>query len=786
MNMGVARLSPDHRLCFAAIMRTVATPPTPNQRHFMDSLFRTRKVEPTDGADARADGGGNADRPLRALLAASLILPILIFTGVSWTAYHRHFQDARERLETTLGVIHEHALKVFETFELTARYTDELFADVSDEQMIASEAHYHERLKGLVDTLPQLRDIWVIDRAGRPLVSGTIFPMPLDLSTTDRDFFAFHRDNATSTVFISEVIQSRAVDRRVIVIARRRLDPAGVDTFNGIMTTAIAPEYFKDYYATLPLRQNSFAALMREDGTILARHPDLGRRPARLMPETPIFAAIAASPQSGFVSASSPFDTVERMVGYRRLPRHGIYVISGVESRMIIHDWMQAMFGQLLFGVPATVTMVVLAWIALRRTRRESMAYARLHQEVAQRELTEHALRQSQKMEAVGRLTGGIAHDFNNLLTAILGNVDLAVLRLRQPDERVQRNLASARDAAQRAVSLINRLLAYSRQHPLEVKTVDLNRLVQGMSDLVRRAIGETIVIETILAAGVWKTSIDPNQLESAILNLAVNAKDAMPDGGRLIIQTSNTTLADVDVAAHEDLAPGPYVVLTVSDTGTGMSQDVIDHAFEPFFTTKPTGMGTGLGLSMVYGFVKQSRGHVSIGSAPGRGTSVKLYFPRSKERRERSGRAAHAPDAPRLMGLSTETVLVVEDDEEVQRFATEVLSDAGYRVLMARDGASALKLIERHAEIALLFTDVVLPGGMNGRQLAAAALARRPGLKVLYATGYWRNAVMHRDRLEPDTEVLTKPFTYETLTRKVSQLIGNDAAAAPPQTGTG
>jgi two-component system NtrC family sensor kinase len=751
----------------------------------MDSLFRPRRAEPTDVARTRA-AGGNAERTLYALLAASIVLPILIFTGVAWVAYHSHFQDARERLETTLEVIHEHAEKVFETFDLTARYTDELFGRASDAQIIAAEASYHEQLRMLTDMLPQLRDIWVIDRDGHPLVSGTIFPMPHHLDLSDRDFFVFHRDNATASVFISDVIQSRAADRRVIVIARRRA-PAGDEAFSGIITTAIAPEYFDEYYASLPMRQNGFATLMRGDGVILARHPQLGRRPARLMPQTPIFAAIAASPQGGLLTAPSPFDAIERMIAYRRLPRHNIYVIAGLEVRTIVRDWMMAMLSHLVFGVPATLTMVLLAWIALRRTRRESMAYAQLHQEVAQRELTETALRQSQKMEAVGRLTGGIAHDFNNLLTAILGNVDLAALRLRNPDERVQRNLASARDAAQRAVSLINRLLAYSRQQPLEIKTIDINELVQGMSELLRRAIGETIAIDTVLARSLWKTALDPNQLESAVLNLAINAKDAMPEGGRLTIETANTTLDAADVAAHDGLAPGQYVVLAVTDTGTGMNQDVIDHAFEPFFTTKPTGMGTGLGLSMVYGFVRQSGGHIRIDSAVGQGTAVTLRFPRSKARPDRAGRPDATPESPPpSMVRDATTVLVVEDDEEVMRFNTEVLGEAGYRVLTARDGASALELIERHAEIALLFTDVVLPGGMNGRQLAAQALARRPNLKVLYASGYWRNALLHQDRIEPDTELLTKPFTHEALTSKVGQLIGNDAVAGRPQTGTG
>jgi two-component system NtrC family sensor kinase len=328
--------------------------------------------------------------------------------------------------------------------------------------------------------------------------------------------------------------------------------------------------------------------------------------------------------------------------------------------------------------------------------------------------------------------------------------------------------------------------LAYSRQHPLEAKTVDVNRLVQGMSDLVRRAIGETITVETALAAGLWKTALDPNQLESTILNLVINAKDAMPEGGRLTIETANVTLDDDYVAAHgEGLAAGPYVMLAITDTGSGMSRDVMDHAFEPFFTTKPTGLGTGLGLSMVYGFVKQSRGHVTIASEVGRGTTVKVYFPRSKERKDRLSRSAHDPAPLPPARHSAATVLIVEDDEEVMRFATEVLRDSGYRVVTARDGANALRLIERDADIALLFTDVVLPGGMDGRQLAATASARRPGLKVLFATGYSRN-VLHQDRVDPGIELLTKPFTYEALTRRVQQVLAAEAVAAQRKTATG
>ena len=754
----------------------------------MDWLFRSRTAE-ADGADLpRPASSGNAGRALRVLLAASFVLPVLIFSGVSWIAYQQHFKDAHTRLEATLGIIYEHATKVFDTFELAAHYSDEVFEDLSDEQIVANEAGYHARLKVLTDALPQLRDIWVVDRDGHPLVSGTIFPMNHAIDVSDREFFIFHRDHVSDQVTISDVIQSKAADRRVISLVRRRQTPAGVTEFRGIITTAIAPEYFQEYYSTLPLRPNSIAALMREDGVVLARYPPLEARPARLLPRGRLLARIAAAPLGGTFTAVSPLDGRERILAYRRLPRHGVYVVTGEDTRTIVRQWMRAMMSHLLFGVPATATMMLLAWIALRYTRREELAYERLHREVAQRELTEHALRQSQKMEAIGRLTGGIAHDFNNLLTAILGNVDLAALRLGDAADNVKRNLASAREASQRAVTLVNRLLAYSRQHPQEIKTVDVNRLVQGMSDLLRRSIGETIEVVTVLAAGVWKTQVDPNQLESAILNLAVNAKDAMREGGRLTIETGNVDLDEAYVAAHGDgIASGSYVMLAVSDSGTGMSREVIDRAFEPFFTTKPAGVGTGLGLSMVYGFVKQSGGHIRIFSKVDEGTSIRLYFPRASERTDAAlGTGEELAVAPPTAGRSSETILVVEDDQEVVRFASDVLREAGYRVVAVRDGPSALRVIERDPEIALLFTDLVLPG-MSGRELAREARRRRPALPVLFATGYARDAVFHASRDEPDGQLLLKPFTYEILTRKVRQVLDSqpDRARFPQPTAT-
>ncbi|MBX9815788.1 MAG: PAS domain-containing protein, partial [Sphingomonas sp.] len=383
---------------------------------------------------------------------------------------------------------------------------------------------------------------------------------------------------------------------------------------------------------------------------------------------------------------------------------------------------------------------------------------SRVIEEVAQRTRAEEALRQAQKMEAVGQLTGGIAHDFNNLLTVIVGNVDLALRALDGVggEPRVRRLLDGARKGADRAATLTQRLLAFSRRQPLEPKPIDVDKLVLGMSDLLNRALGETVRLEIVTSPGLWRVEVDPNQLESAILNLAVNARDAMPEGGRLVIETANAWLDEAYVASHAEVAAGHYVVLAVTDTGTGMPRELIEKVFEPFFTTKEVGKGTGLGLSMIYGFVKQSGGHVKIYSEPGHGTTVKIYLPRLL------GDHVVAEDAASggwETSLHAETILVAEDDDDVRAYTAECLRDLGYRVLEAHDGPAALRLLERQGQVVdLLFTDVVMPG-MSGRDLADSARAVQPGLKLLYTSGYTRNAIVHAGRLDPGVEMIAKPF---------------------------
>ncbi|TXN79407.1 response regulator [Methylobacterium sp. WL8] len=403
------------------------------------------------------------------------------------------------------------------------------------------------------------------------------------------------------------------------------------------------------------------------------------------------------------------------------------------------------------------------------RTQELDTANRALIAEMQSRETAEGHLRQLQKMEAVGQLTGGIAHDFNNMLAIVIGSLNLIRKRLARGESDIERFIDVATDGANRAASLTQRLLAFSRQQPLAPEPIDANKLVSGMSEILRRTLGGGIRLETVLAGGLWRTHADVSQLENAILNLAVNARDAMQDidtgSGRLTIETANAHL-DEAYARTVEISPGQYVLVAVTDSGTGMSPEVLAKVFDPFFTTKPVGKGTGLGLSQVYGFVRQSNGHARIYSEPGQGTSVKLYLPRFYG----EGEAAVSPRDAQVVtptGNRREIVLVVEDEEALRLLSVEALRELGYSVRHAESGTAALRILDAQPDVALLFTDIVMPD-MNGRQLAEEAMRRRPELRVLYTTGFTRNAVVHNGVLDPGTHFLPKPFTLEQLASKV------------------
>lgn len=397
---------------------------------------------------------------------------------------------------------------------------------------------------------------------------------------------------------------------------------------------------------------------------------------------------------------------------------------------------------------------------------------AALAQEGLHRREAEEMLRQSQKMEAIGQLTGGVAHDFNNLLTIISGNLEIADRSLQSwgdtTRERLRRVIGNAANGAQRAAMLTQRLLAFARRQPLDPKPTNVNMLLAGMSDFFRRTLGENIDLEFVGGAGLWQVEVDPGQMEASILNLVVNAKDAMADKGRLTIETSNAFIDESYAQQNADIPVGQYVLIAVSDTGDGMSREVQQRAFDPFFTTKQPGQGTGLGLSQVYGFVKQSGGHVKIYSEPGEGTTIKIYLPRAHV-------VAVVPrqsDAPVAGSRGSETILVVEDEADVRSYLVETLQDLRYRVREASDGAAALALIDSDPfRIDLLLTDIVMPG-MNGRQLADELRYRQPSVKVLFMTGYSRNAIVHQGRLDAGVSLLQKPLTQVLLATKIREIL--------------
>lgn len=397
------------------------------------------------------------------------------------------------------------------------------------------------------------------------------------------------------------------------------------------------------------------------------------------------------------------------------------------------------------------------------------MLEMRVEERTQELESAHEALRQSQKMETVGQLTGGIAHDFNNLLQIVSGNLDLLRQKMPAESEHLKRYADRAFTGAERASTLTQRLLAFSRRQPLAPKPVDVNRLIPGMSELLHRTLGETIEVESVLTPRLWAVEVDPNQLENAIINLAINARDAMPDGGKLTIETQNTHLDTSYAAQNPEVIVGQYVVICISDTGVGMDADTAAKAVEPFFTTKEVGRGTGLGLSMVYGFVKQSGGHIKIYSEVSEGTTVKMYLPRLL------GEFAEHTDEPALGAVKAqdqESILVCEDDEDVRAYSAEVLRELGYTVLEAVDGPSALALLKAAGRVDLLFTDVVLPSGMSGAVLAKEAAKLQPGIRTLFTTGYARNAIVHHGRLDPGVDLITKPFSYADLAARVRDIL--------------
>ena len=657
-------------------------------------------------------------------------------------------------------MLQEQALKVFQSMNLALDTIDYMVAGLSEPEIRANEQRLHMRLRQIQSALPEVQSIWIFGPTGHPQVITRDYPAPYAEDYTALDYFAVPR-NGPPGVYIGGIHQSISGGQPYFSFNRARQDAQGKVV--GVIEMSLLPSNFSQFYSHLLSGEGLQFALVRDDGVMLARYPPI-LRDLRLDERSGFHRSIVADPAGGFYTSVGGNDNVERRVGTRRVPGFPVYVIAGIDTAQIRNEWMGGMAMHLIFGVPATLFLFLTLLAVLRRTRR-------LYAETDHRLAAEETLRQSQKLDAIGHLTGGVAHDFNNLLTIIIGNLEAAQRQLETWTDAMHLKLAqrigSAMHGAERAATLTKRLLAFARQQPLNPAAIDVNRLLNGLADFLRRALGEDVSLEIVGAGGVWPVEADPAELEAAILNLAVNARDAMPDGGKLTIETANAYLDDGYCRQYPDVRPGQYVQISVTDSGAGMTNAIIERAFEPFFTTKQAGQGTGLGLSQVYGFVKQSGGHVKIYSEVGEGTTIKMYLPRFAGQASPSAKTKSEP----RRGRAGECILVVEDDAEVRAYVVETLRGLGYDVLDAAGAEEALALMERHRTISLLLTDVVMPG-QNGRKLAEAARARQASLKVLYMTGYSRNAIVHQGRLDPGVELLQKPVTSEQLATTVRKIL--------------
>ena len=699
-------------------------------------------------------------RLLKTMLVASIVIPVALFSYASWINYRDTIAHADEQLTASLNILSEHASKVFQSVDLATTSVDAIVGDLSDEQIEARQEALHSQLSKLEKALATVDAIFIADRNGRALASSAIFPLPPDTSVADRDYFQAQAERNAGT-YVGAVLQSRATKERFFGVSRRR--PADDGQFTGIIMISVVPKVFTEFYKQLAGDTSASFSLARSDGAILARYPAPPGDVTHFGPDSEFIRSIGSQPERGIVTTTS-IDGTQRRIAYRKLGNSDLYVSDGLQTDEIYSRWIRLMASHLIFGIPATLFLFGLVLLTIRRTQA-------FYAEAERRELAEQALRQSQKMEAVGQLTGGVAHDFNNLLTIIIGNLGIAKRGV--VEARAERALNNALVGAERAAQLTQRLLAFSRRQPLNPRVLDVNKLIVSISDLLVRTLGENIELESIGAAGLWKVEADASELESTLLNLALNARDAMPEGGKLTIETSNAYLDEGYCQQHAGVAPGQYILIAVTDNGGGMSAETIDRAFEPFFTTKEAGKGTGLGLSQVYGFMKQSEGHVKIYSESGEGTTIKLYLPRRD-----GNEAAHSADEPVSSERGrAETILIVEDDDGVRQYASEILRDLNYQIIEAKDSATALRLLDADKKFDLLLTDVVLPG-KNGRELATEVERRRPGTKVIFMTGYSRNAIVHHGRLDPGTALIQKPLIERVLAQKIRQILdsGSDA----------
>ncbi|MGE5268378.1 MAG: ATP-binding protein [Thiohalocapsa sp.] len=582
-------------------------------------------------AASRAAGGPGfgAVRTLRVLVVGTIILPLVLGLVAGYLSYRAAYQRAAFGLAEAAAVAEENTTKILDTHVLVAARIGDLLVGQSDAQLQAEEKTLHDRMAAQIADLPQVAAAWIIDAAGNELASARVFPVNRQVDLADREDFRALRGGQQTFI---QAVRARSLDsgdyRAYFTVSQRREDPDG--SFRGIIVVAVSGPYFASFYNSLLGSSTQFTAtVLREDGTALARYPETAAaEPAPGAEDTLLAGAIAGKNAAGVIESGHGLSD-GRLIAYRRLANYPVYVAIGRTRASITGEWLDAVAGYAAVGVPAAIGLMLLSLVALHRTRREQRALAAARDAMAQRGAIEAQLHQAQRMEAVGLLTAGIAHDFNNLLTIVAGNIALLDQQAGEADARRQRLISAARSGCERASALTKRLLGYARREPADPQRVDINEVISGMTDLPWRSLGDRVTVELRLAPDLWPVFVDPTQLEDALLNLALNARDAMAGVGRLTVATANRHLDEVAAGERPGICAGDYVVVSVTDTGCGMPPEVRDRAFDPFFTTKETGKGSGLGLSQVNGFVTRSGGYCLIDSTPGRGTTIRLHLPR-------------------------------------------------------------------------------------------------------------------------------------------------------------
>jgi|HubBroStandDraft_5_1064220.scaffolds.fasta_scaffold29714_2 two-component system NtrC family sensor kinase len=703
----------------------------------------------------------SATRLLQSMMVAAVVLPAAMFAYACWIGYREIHAVADERIVRSLDVMQEQALKVLQTVDRTFAEVDEIARGMSDEDIRIDQPRLHERLAGIVATMPQLQGIMILDRDGRPLVSSALVSVPADKGFSDRDYFRVQRDEGNGArgpgtqgsrpqgagTYLSDVRSPRlpGMGGDFFVLSHRLESPDG--SFNGVIAVAVRPRYFEDFYELIGRTPGSFYALIRDDGAYLARFPALDDRSRRLSRASTFRSTIAQGIDHGLYTANSDIDGISRRFGFRKLPGFPAYALAGTTTAALRGEWLSSMAVHLIFGLPATLLIFAVLWVALRRTRR-------LYEEAGRREVAEGALRQAQRLEAIGQLTGGVAHDFNNLLMIVSGSVH----RLRRDivDEKQVRLLDAITTATQRGESLTRQLLSFSRRQTLQPSVIDLAAWLPELKEMLSRSLRGDIEIRVLPSKRSCLVKVDPSELELALLNLAVNARDAMPSGGTLTITTKPIVLRG---NASEEGLSGEFVAIRVADTGEGIPPDVLPRVFEPFFTTKDVGKGTGLGLSQVYGFARQSGGAATITSTSKRGTAITLFLPRSFESLEQ----LPEPSPTIAAGLPAGTALLVEDNAEVLEVARGYFTDLGFKVKEAMSAQDGLDRIEREDDIDLVFSDILMPGTLNGLEFAKLLRSRFPRTVVLLTTGYSSSA---QEAVREGFEVLRKPYDLAALQR--------------------